>query len=100
MRMTLTTALVLQAIASGHRYGFEIVEVTGYPTGTVYPALRRLEYAGYLRSSWEGESTAFRENRPQRRYYETTPAGVKALARATGALRALGALSPAPKGAS
>jgi len=99
MRMTLITTLVLQAIARGHRYGFDIVDVTGYPTGTVYPALRRLEHAGYLRSAWEPESKAFRDSRPQRRYYEVTPAGATALTRAVEALRALGALSPLPKGA-
>src|SRR5258708_31040975 len=75
MRITLATALVLQAIARGHRYGFEIVDVTGYPTGTVYPALRRLEAAGYLRSAWENERVAFGDARPQRRYYEVTAAG-------------------------
>jgi len=53
MRMTLTAALVLQAIARGHRFGFEIVDVTGCATGTVYPALRRLEHAGFVRSEWE-----------------------------------------------
>jgi DNA-binding PadR family transcriptional regulator len=94
MRMTLTTTLVLQAIARGHRYGFEIVDVTGYPTGTVYPALRRLEHAGYLRSAWEAEAKAFRDHRPQRRYYEVTPGGVAALARAVDSLRALGGLTP------
>jgi PadR family transcriptional regulator, regulatory protein PadR len=97
MRMTMTTTLVLQAIARGHRYGFDIVEVTGYQTGTVYPALRRLEYAGYLRSAWERESTAFKDARPQRRYYEITPAGASALAAAVDPLRTLGALNPAVK---
>ena len=52
MRMTLATTLVMQAIGAGHRHGFDIVEVTGYPTGTVYPALRRLERDGYVRSHW------------------------------------------------
>lgn len=94
MRMTLTTTLVLQAIARGHRFGFEIVDVTGYPTGTVYPALRRLEHAGLLRSEWEHESAAFREARPQRRYYEVTAAGTQALERALDSMRALGALLP------
>src|SRR5947209_386732 len=63
MRITLATALVLQAIARGHRYGFEIVDVTGYPTGTVYPALRRLEHAGYVHSRWETERAARAELR-------------------------------------
>jgi DNA-binding PadR family transcriptional regulator len=99
MRMTLTTTLVLQAIAHGRRYGLEIAEATGYPTGTVYPALRRLEQAAYLHSAWEREADAVRDARPQRRYYEITPAGASALARALEAVRALGALRPSPKGA-
>ena len=94
--MTLTTTLVLQSIARGHRYGFEIVEVTGHPTGTVYPALRRLEHEGYLHSRWEGERSAFNEARPQRRYYEITAAGTRALGDAIERLRLLGAI-PVPR---
>jgi PadR family transcriptional regulator PadR len=91
MRMTLITALVMQAIGAGHRHGFDIVDVTGYPTGTVYPALRRLERDGYVRSHWEAERTATREGRPARRYYELTAAGVKALDAALHALLQLDA---------
>ena len=98
MRMTLITTLVLQAIARGHQFGFEIVEVTGYPTGTVYPALRRLEHAGFVRSEWEREQVASRDARPQRRYYELTSAGTKALEGALEPVRALGGLrSLAPR---
>lgn len=90
--MTLTTALVLQAIARGHRFGFEIVDVTGYATGTVYPALRRLERAGFVRSEWEREQLAVRDGRPQRRYYEITAAGARALEASLEPMRALGGL--------
>jgi len=79
MRMTLATTLVMQAIGAGHRHGFDIVDVTGYPTGTVYPALRRLERDGYVRSRWEDDRSARRDGRPARRYYELTASGVKAL---------------------
>ena len=92
--MTLTTALVLQAIARGHRFGFEIVDVTGYPTGTVYPVLRRLEHAGLVRSEWEREQIAARDGRPQRRYYEISPAGTRALDNALEPMRSLGGLRP------
>jgi PadR family transcriptional regulator, regulatory protein PadR len=95
MRMTLATTLVMQAIGAGHRHGFDIVEVTGYPTGTVYPALRRLENAGYLHSRWEAERRAFSEARPQRRYYEITAAGSRALAAAVERLHVLGAVPSA-----
>ena len=98
MRMTLITTLVLQAIARGHRFGFEIVDVTGYPTGTVYPALRRLEHAGFVRSEWERQQVASRDARPQRRYYEITAAGAKAIDGALEPVRALGGLrSLAPR---
>ena len=89
MRMTLITALVMQAIAAGHRHGFDIVDITGYPTGTVYPALRRLERDGYVRSHWESEKSASREGRPARRYYGLTAPGVKALDAALDTLRHL-----------
>ena len=85
--MTFITALVMQAIGAGHRHGFEIVDVTGSPTGTVYPALRRLERDGYVRSRWEDERAANRQGRPARRYYELTAAGVRALDEALDALR-------------
>lgn len=93
MRITLVTALVMQAIGAGHCHGFDIVEVTGYPTGTVYPALRRLERDGYVRSHWESEHTATREGRPARRYYELTASGVKAQDAALQLLRRLDAAS-------
>jgi hypothetical protein len=35
IRMTLPTALILGAIASGARYGFDIMDQTGLPSGTV-----------------------------------------------------------------
>jgi DNA-binding PadR family transcriptional regulator len=75
-------ALVLQALAQGHGYGFEVMRVTQLPSGTVYPLLRRLEAAGMVQSRWEDEGQAHADARPARRYYETTPAGAAALAAA------------------
>ena len=46
MKLTYPTALVLQALASGYHYGFDIMDATGLPSGTVYPVLRRLETGG------------------------------------------------------
>jgi PadR family transcriptional regulator len=89
MRMTLATTLVMQAIGAGHRHGFDIVEVTGYPTGTVYPALRRLERDGYVRSRWEAARAAAHDGRPARRYYELTASGAKALDNAVETLHQL-----------
>lgn len=83
-RLTLTypTAMALAAISEGHRYGFDIMDTTGLPDGTVYPILRRLEVRGYLAGRWEDEEAAFREGRPARRYYELTASGHGALAAA------------------
>ena len=73
---------VLQAIARGLSYGFEIMEASGLPDGTVYPALRRLEQAGLLASSWEDQEAAHAEKRPARRHYHLTAEGRRALASA------------------
>lgn len=73
VNLTYTTGMVLHAIASGFSYGFDIMDASGLPDGTVYPALRRLETAGYLSSEWEAEASA--EKRPRRRYYALTREG-------------------------
>ena len=77
-RLTYPTALVLIAIGRGVRYGFDIIDATGLPSGTVYPVLRRLEEAGLLRSRWEPVREARQAQRPPRRYYEVTGAGARA----------------------
>ena len=80
--LTYSTAVILQAVANGYLYGFDIIDITGMPGGTVYPALRRLEEAGYLTSKWEKPSISQSEPRPARKYYELTRAGREALAEA------------------
>ena len=74
-KLSHTAALILQAIGAGFIYGFGIMEVTGLPSGTVYPAMRRLERDNLIRSHWEQESTAREEKRPARKYYKLTSAG-------------------------
>jgi DNA-binding PadR family transcriptional regulator len=75
MRLTYPTALVLQALLEGHHHGFDVMDATGLPSGTVYPILRRLDQEGYVRSRWEKDGVARREQRPPRRYYELTGGG-------------------------
>jgi PadR family transcriptional regulator len=82
MRMTQVTALVLRAVAAGRRYGFDVMDACGLPSGTIYPALRRLEKAGLLRSGWEAVEEARAEGRPRRRTYALTGAGRSALTEA------------------
>jgi PadR family transcriptional regulator, regulatory protein PadR len=93
---SITAVSVLQAIADGHQYGFDIIDRTGLPSGTVYPALSRLERDGYLKSSWEDEAEAHAEGRPARRNYRLTAPGVRALAEAVARYRAM---LPAPPAA-
>ena len=77
--MTYQTALVLEALAAGRHHGFDIMDATDLPSGTIYPILRRLDAEGLVRSRWERETVARREQRPPRRYYELTGAGAETL---------------------
>lgn len=82
IRLTYTTALVLQTLGEEASYGFDIMETTGLPGGTVYPVLRRLEAADLVRGDWEPEHEARQRRRPNRRLYTLTPAGEQVLAEA------------------
>ena len=74
-RLSHTAALVLKALSLGYCFGFDVMEVTGLPSGSVYPALRRLERDGFVQSRWEAEADATAQQRPARRYYEITSEG-------------------------
>jgi len=74
-KLSHTAAMILQAVHAGYLYGFSVMEITGLPSGTVYPALRRLEQDGLIRSQWEPQSKADAELRPARKYYKLTPSG-------------------------
>lgn len=74
-------ALLLAALEDGPRHGYAVKDALregsggriDLPTGTVYPALRRLETAGLITGSWDTGTP-----RP-RRTYQLTPAGRRAL---------------------
>jgi DNA-binding PadR family transcriptional regulator len=74
-------ALLLAALEGGPRHGYAVMEVlresTGgrldLPTGTIYPALHRLEAAGLIVGTW-----SFVGGR-RRRCYVLTAAGREAL---------------------
>ena len=97
--LTYTSSLILQAVASELRYGFEIMDVTGLPSGTVYPALRGLERRGFVDSHWEGEEEAHAAGRPARKYYRITAGGSRELAGLVERFRGLEAAIPAASGA-
>ncbi|MFC8208874.1 PadR family transcriptional regulator [[Kitasatospora] papulosa] len=79
-RMTLQTQLVLQALLEDpakQRYGLELCEVAGLPSGTIYPILARLEQVGWLDSSWEDPTVHEAAGRPRRRFYRITQDGAE-----------------------
>jgi PadR family transcriptional regulator, regulatory protein PadR len=79
VNFTYPTTLVLHALAEGIRHGFDIIDATGLPSGTVYPILRRLERESLVSAAWEEAHIAHDEQRPPRRYYELTAAGMEVL---------------------
>ena len=73
-------------VGTNHCYWFLTVRHRGKD---VYPALRRLEETGYVRSKWEKQAVAQAELRPPRKYYELTKAGKAVLAEAVSRYRLL-----------
>lgn len=75
-------ALLLAVLEQGPQHGYAIIDALrvrsdgqlDLPTGTIYPALRRLERAGRVDSTW---STV---NGRERRTYHLTDDGRRALA--------------------
>lgn len=74
--------MILAVLEPAPLHGYAIMEALrarsggglDLPTGTLYPALRRLERAGYLDSTWQTV------NGRRRRTYQLTRAGRRALA--------------------
>lgn len=95
------TQLVLQALldAKGDEtYGFELAEVTGLPSGTIYPILRRLDQEGLVEDRWETIQAG--QQRRRRRYYRLTGEGRRVANEATEKQRAgLRLLAPGLAGA-
>jgi DNA-binding PadR family transcriptional regulator len=78
-KLSHTAAMILHAIHAGNIYGFSVMEMTGLPSGTVYPAMRRLERDGLIVSRWEQQRIAEAEQRPARKYYKLTRTGKETL---------------------
>jgi PadR family transcriptional regulator, regulatory protein PadR len=55
-------------------HGFELCKEAGLKSGTVYPALARLERAGWLDSEWEDVDPSL-AGRPRRRLYRLSGTG-------------------------
>lgn len=75
--------LILQTLQWGPQHGYGIVqalrsrsaEVLQVETGSLYPALHRLERQGWVRSEWKQT-----ESKQRARYYRITANGKKQLA--------------------
>lgn len=59
-------------------YGFELMQRTRFPSGTIYPILARLERAGWIVGQLEETDKASRMGRPPRRLYRLTAEGAVA----------------------
>jgi PadR family transcriptional regulator, regulatory protein PadR len=77
IRITVAVATVLKAFLDRlHEepgqpccYGYQLMGITGFPSGKLYPILARLEAAGWLEKRWEDIDPAV-EGRPKRRLYQ------------------------------
>ena len=95
--------LLLASLENGPRHGYAVKEALraasgaqfDLPTGTIYPALRRLEAAGLVKGTWSEAGGR------RRRTYKLTPAGHQRLGQDRSAWRDFAAavsaiLEPAP----
>jgi PadR family transcriptional regulator PadR len=96
-QLSVAALSVLHAVASGVAHGFDIIDHTKLPGGTVYPALSRMERDGLLKSGWEDTETARADGRPPRRNYRVTRDGLRAM---NDALERVHALKPIRKAGS
>jgi PadR family transcriptional regulator PadR len=79
VRLTLQTLKILKVLLAKPllpRYGLDISKEAGLQRGTLYPALARLEKAGWLASFQEDIDEAA-EGRRKRRYYQLTGEGAR-----------------------
>jgi DNA-binding PadR family transcriptional regulator len=96
--------MLLASLEAGPLHGYAIMEVLragsggrfNLPTGTIYPALHRLERAGLVQTTWSQAGGR------RRRVYELTPAGRRGLESARGTWREFSAavtalLEPVPR---
>jgi PadR family transcriptional regulator PadR len=88
VRVTIAVAKVLRTSLDDiarPRYGYELMRLTGFPSGKLYPILARLQRAGWLVREQE-EIDPAAAGRPARRLYRLSPDGVQAARRELAAL--------------
>ena len=76
IRLTAVIMDVLDVLTSSPpdnpAWGLRLCQLTGYGTGTIYPALDRLLKNGLISDYWEDPPP---QDRPARRFYEITSTG-------------------------
>lgn len=83
VRVTLAVATLLRIFLEDpveSHYGYDLMQLTGYPSGKLYPILARLEAAGWLRREIEDVDPSA-AGRPARRHYRLTGQGLVAARR-------------------
>ncbi len=78
-RVTVAVARVLREFlvdVAKPRYGYDLMQSTGFPSGKLYPILARLQHAGWLVRSAE-EIDPSQEGRPARSMYLLSEAGIE-----------------------
>src|SRR6266511_6306198 len=79
VRMTIAVATVLRTFlddVAEPRYGYELMRLTDFPSGKLYPILARLQRAGWLIREQEDIDPAT-AGRPARRLYRLSPDGIQ-----------------------
>lgn len=77
LRITVAVATVLRLFLeeeTNPRYGYDLMQATGFPSGKIYPILARLQRAGLLARELETVEAA-EAGRPPRTLYRLTPLG-------------------------
>jgi PadR family transcriptional regulator, regulatory protein PadR len=80
-RITRQTELILEALMSdptAEWSGSQIAPRARLKSGTLYPALARMERFGWLTWRWEDIEDAAAKKRPRRRFYKLTGEGERA----------------------
>jgi DNA-binding MarR family transcriptional regulator len=91
-RITKQTERILATLLtnpSSEWWGAQIAPAAGLPSGTLYPALARMERFGWLASRWE-EIDPAEAGRPRRRLYHLTGEGEPAARQIVGRANARG----------
>jgi DNA-binding PadR family transcriptional regulator len=79
LRITVAVATLLRIFLDdipARRYGYELMELTGFASGKLYPLLGRLENAGWLVTETEDVDPSA-AGRPARRWYRLSEGGAE-----------------------